>query len=241
MKRHFFLWSECSGCKTMYDKPRDFCSSQNCSGKPKTKAAVPHLISQKPFDPQRFQERISVYQNSQIGRCIKIKRSISNTDAMAIVREAFQIHTRGDMSVFDVAITDFDTWRTDLETKEVDCSDLDEHTDDDYITVVTASLDNSNQDTAMFTFANYVTGRLHENIATQDDSSLPFSNKVILHIAISNGMTFSEYYKNVRSVDNHHVREALGRFARTFKQWRDLHDIVLPVQLIEDKVEVIRL
>lgn len=252
LKQPFFLWSECMDCKIMYDRMRDFCSATNCNSTagPSPKTVIRYSFDKNVFDP-KIHPDYSIYHKTASGVCNKEEDKINDTLAYVRVRDDYQIHARGDMSLSDVKVVDFKVWRDDLIARGVDCRKLDEYIPDQeegyvggYKTVVNINLDVVNQDAAIFTLAKYITNHLHQNLATEVDSdNMVFTNNVILHINIPAGPIFSKYFSSV--LDNPGLApeagDAVKRFGRSIQRWKELDDIVLPMEITGNGLEVITL
>jgi len=251
LKKPFFQWSKCRSCEIMYDEMRDFCSTTNCSGpSPHPEAVVGHFFDHSGFDPQSH-PNFSVYQDPDSGTCDKIDYEIRNAHAFVGVRDENQIYTRGDMALSDVKLIDFGVWLDDLSSNGIDCRVFDAYTLDEadryaggYKTVVRVNFDVMNQDVAIFTLTEYIADHLHHNLATEDDMPhLIFSNKAILDIRTSDGVAFSQYLESMLDDQNlaPEVHEAVMRFEKIVHQWKNSGDIVLPMEIIERKLEAISL
>ncbi len=249
LKQSFFLWSECGDCDAVYNNPRDFCFTTNCDAKPGPSIFINHYFDQNGFEPGKYPD-IPVYRESDSGICNRVREKLNHTYAHVRVRNGNQLFTRGDMSLSDVKVMSYKDWLNDLLNRNVDCRGLDdyilneEEINSPYKTVVQVTLDILNHDAAMFTLSRYITAHLHRNIATEDDTPhLFFSNNAILHINISDDSTFSQYFNYIRAKPGlgPEMRDAVMRFEETLRKWKHLHDIVLPVELGKNRLEVISL
>lgn len=251
LEKRFFIWSECVVCKTMYNIKRDFCSETNCrSPQPEPKVVVNHYFDHNGFGPEKYPE-FPVYQETESGKSLKIEQKIEDTHAHVRCRDDYQIFTRGDMSLPEVRVIDCMNWLDDLRKREVDCRNIEDHIFDqegnynkEYKTVVLVDFDNDNFDSAMFVFSKYIATYLHHNLAIDDYApDLIFANNVILHISASDDSGFSGLYKRMHAKEDlpPETRKAITVFNKVMKQWKEQYDIVLPVELIGNRIEVISL
>ncbi|MDM8555960.1 hypothetical protein QUF75_14625 [Desulfococcaceae bacterium HSG7] len=242
LKHPFALWSECDSCHTMYKKRRDFCSTNGCDSKPKPTAVINYDFDHKGSNPQKHPD-IAVYQTSQSDKCKQMHGEINNNSAYVRVRDKNQLYTRGDMSLFDVSVIDSEIWKNNLVKNGIDCRKLDDYFLDEYKTVVCVTLDIYNLDAAMFTLSKYIVEHLYENLTAEPGTPhLIFSNNTILHLQISDGSVFSDYFKMMRTNRElaYDVQRGVSKFDTTFIMWQE-HDIVLPVESIDNRIEVISL
>jgi len=241
LKHPFALWSECDSCHTMYKKQRDFCSTNGCDSKPKPTAIIKYDFDHKGYKPQKGSD-IAVYQTSQSDKCNQVHGEINNKSAYVRVRDENQLYTRGDMSLFDVSVIDSEIWKNNLVKNGVDCRKLDVYSLDEYKTVVCVTLDIYNLDAAMFTMSRYIMHYLDLNLSTDPDlPRLEFSNKTIFYIQISDGSAFSHCFKRERVNwnQNDEMRQSVDIFKKKIRQWQGTPYIVLPLELIDNRLEVI--
>ncbi|VEN73745.1 conserved hypothetical protein [Candidatus Desulfarcum epimagneticum] len=242
LKQPFFIWSECEGCETVYGRQRDFCSTSNCDSNPAPTVVVRHDFKNQGPDPE-----IPVYDHPGSGKIKKTNGNIAGGGAYVPVRENYQIFTRGDMSLFDVAIIDLKAWMDDLTQKRIDYTaiipyiyDEDDKVTDQYKTVARVNLDVLNMDAAVFAFQKYIADFLRENITTENDDMNPaFQNNSVLHIILSDQSLFSAKIPNETGLTPE-VKNAVKKIKTKFRRWRE-HDIVLPVEIEKKKLKVISL
>ncbi len=152
----------------------------------------------------------------------------------------------GDMSLSNVSVQDFASWLNGIKSSQIDYDDLKEYTmlDDnkkEYKTVVEATIDVSNVYAAMFTLAKYIIAYLDTNIATDANfTNAFFFNKAIFHITTSTNERFSKIYEDLdyeSCIDI--VIPEIQKLKKYFKKWNN--SIILPVQVIDNKLEVVEL
>ncbi len=247
LQQPFSLWSECGVCKTTYSETRDFCETTNCeSDRPGTLVVIRHWFDKVGFDPGSCSES-TLYKESGSGAGSRVEDKISDTYAHISVRGKNQLHTRGDMSLSNVKIVDFNSWMNDLLKRGIDIEVMDDYILDYYKTVVSVDFDMMNQDAALFTLYEYIVRYLHQNVAAESDtpidSILLNSNYTILHITVSNNNAFSQCFNDILTNPRlaPEVRDAVVEFDRVLQKWKDLYGIVLPMEIIENKLEVISL
>ena len=247
LKQPFFIWSECAGRRAVYDSQRDFCSTTHCGLKPEPKIVLRHHFKHGPFDAEIHPE-FSVYNESDSK---KASATGLGSHGYVSARDNAQLFARGDMSLFDVALMATTTWLESLEKKGIDCAaiisyirDEENKMTDQYKTVVRVSLDISNIDAAIFAFQTYITDFMRENIATEDDmENFIFSNRSIIHIRLSDESRFSSCFKKISGAQGspEHAEKAVKKMTHTFQEWKEKHDIVLPVEISKKRLEVISL
>ena len=80
------------------------------------------------------------------------------------------------------------------------------------------------------------------NLSTDPDlPRLEFSNKTILYIQISDGSVFSHCFKRERVNwnQNDEMHQSVDIFKKKIRQWQRTPYIVLPLELIDNRLEVI--
>jgi len=250
LKQPFFIWSECAECGAIYDSQRDSCSTSNCGSKLEPKIVVSHHFKHGPFDSETCPE-ISVYNEPDLKKASAIAAGSRGYVSARDDNQNNPIFTRGDMSLFDVTLIDTKTWLDGLIKKDIDYTSIisyiydekDEMTDQ-YKTVVRVSLDISNIDAAIFALEKYIADFMQENITAEDDAeNLVFLNRSIIRIRVSDESLFSLRFKEISNERPlpETVKEAVGKIKKKFKEWDEKHNIVLPVEVSEKRLEVISL
>ncbi|MCP4129432.1 MAG: hypothetical protein GY754_00310 [bacterium] len=240
----FSSWSFCEKCQKLHSGPRGFCSTSNCDSVPVNKAALLHPIPNNALDLDA-QKDITLYTVSHTGECCEIKESLPKNapnDVHTLVRDEYQVFTRGDMALFNVSVKEINSWKQSLENEKINLSILDEYIfNDNYKTVLEVSIDSSNPDAALFTLSKYITEHLDQNIATDDKYPHHFfSNNSIFCIRGSNEDSFSEFYnKTDFSACKDEVSNSINNIRNIFHQWGKSSNIILPVQIMDFKLEVV--
>ncbi len=240
LEQSFMLWSMCK-CNEIYPEKRLFCSAPNCNSKPETKSAVSHYISQNGFDPNQAPE-IKIFEKSETGSIRQLNELVSDSEVTVLVRDKSQVNTQGDMSLYDVKVIDSGKWIDELKNDGIDWSELEENifSLEEYQTVLQVSIDTSNHEAALFTLSEYITGYLHDNLSITDDLLFPnFSNRTVLHITVSDGKHFSSFFEDNSGSDE--TRKAIQKIKESFKYWDEEHKIVVPVQILKNRIEVIEI
>ncbi len=238
--KKFSLWSYCKQCETFYHQQLDEC----CTYKTENKAVIEHHNSNKNFNSNNYSD-IKPYQ-VQVNKkkCAPITGNLQTNNYFVPVRNDFQIFTLGDMSLSDVSVEDYETWHNTITAVGINVDVLNNFNvsiDDNYKckTVISVTIDIENIYAAMFTLSKYIIAHLHKNIATNtNDSNTFFANKVIFHITIATERRFAELYHSFIKNDSDEVQGIKNSLEVTFQEWGKL---VLPVQVIDKKLEVVTL
>ncbi|ETR69727.1 MAG: hypothetical protein OMM_03744 [Candidatus Magnetoglobus multicellularis str. Araruama] len=173
----------------------------------------------------------ALYEKFQDGYYQKVSDPITNKQNIRIlVRDNNQMFTCGDILLSQVNIMDKFSWFNELTQNHINRDDIDDLNSDDYRTVYLVTLDSDNPETALFTFSEYITTFIAENLVIH----YPITNYVILHITISKNIGFVEYL-NMLVSDN----AIFNTIQSSFHRWKDEYDHVLPVEIDNKKLKEI--
>ncbi|MCP4267797.1 MAG: hypothetical protein GY777_19890 [Candidatus Brocadiaceae bacterium] len=253
-RQQLLLMRKCNRCNIIYDctdssdtDTRKTCSTVNCDTQLVSAALVPCGIEHKYFYPGR-NEGISVYRKAAKGIFVETSGQLTSEDLIS-VRNNGQIHLRGDLSLSNSEVVRREKWYEDLEKDKIDYEDIRDKVGNRYKTVLRLSIESEDILGAMFTFSKYIVNHLEKNLSIKESTSkIPFANRVILHITVSDKLTFNGVYSKFNSVIDDTEDKDKGIFdktkvviERTFADWADKGEMVLPVEIVDGRLKVVNL
>jgi len=242
LKRSFQKFFQCDNCGSLFSENTEFCTQ--CSNKDfNCRIIVPHQID-KNFDPKNL-NHIKFYNkpDSDIQLLTEITSNISKKDVLVLVRDENQIYTRGDMSISDVCFFDKDVWYNGLRSAKIDFTSIEKRIMF-YSTVIQVKLDTNNFDAAIFTLDEYITRYLQVNMCSDENTYDVNSNNVILFLLTNTDKSFSDAYFDLQSNQNKFIDKveyAIKNINNIFRNWKELNDIVLPIEQINHGLREIKL
>lgn len=244
LKQPFNLWYECPACKTIYTIEKEFCTSANCSGNLQVKAVVSHPSNGQSLQPNAIKLYTKGNNNSATPAT-----TITGQNLFAEVRKTNSIYTLGDMALEDIKVQDYTQWEKTLQKNGINFEELEEQniTTDEYDFILKVTLDEKLILPAMFTLNKYLTAFLDENIGTGEMDSV----KIILYLESDNNTWFKDLLNSLRfhtchtdkknKASDQNPEKIIASLKRTFSKWKYDDYTILPLEIIKDKVRIIKL
>lgn len=252
LKQPFHIWQKCRSCGTMYHRATPLCETINCSdSRLDAQVVVAFDFDHQGYTPKESEE-MAVYCINEAGSCERVLAHVSEKHAYVRARQACQLYTLGDMALFNVYVEDVQAWAHRLEGEEVDyrsLKDLALFAAPNYNTVLHVELDNEHPAASFFTFFQYIAAFLDENLAGKKDIPMTNENRALLHIEISDGTRFADFFGKVRAMIKDEseqdseldLQDLASRFEKKVNGWEQPQGGVLPVEIFKNRMEVIRL
>jgi len=252
LRQPFHIWQKCRSCGTMYHRATPFCETINCTdSRLDAQVVVAFDFDHQGYTPKESEE-MAVYRINEAGSCERVLAHLSETHAYIRARQACQLYTLGDMALFNVYVEDVQVWRQRLEDENVDyrsLNDLALSATPTYNTVVHVELDNEHPEASFFTFFQYIAAFLDENLAGKKHIPMINENHVLLHIKISHGTRFADFFGKVRAMikdkskqdSEQDMEDLVSRFENKLNGWPQQEGGVLPVEVLKNRLEVIKL
>lgn len=246
LRQKFSIMSKCIKCGIIYDRPKGICTTMNCKAQLAPTALVSNNIDKNAFFYLNRNNGIRVYRKAKPGMLKEIRGALAMDDSVC-VRDKNQVYLRGDLSLSRIRLFGSRVWYNKLSKDGFDNKYIKNKIEGEHGTVLQLTFDNEDINASMFTFSKYIIKHLGRNLVINQDLPInPFSNKVILHIQNPNNLRFVEIYKlfteKLKSGNEAIIFADASQIVETaFRKWKVTNEIVLPVEIIENRLEVIEL